>query len=325
MTAMANPREQHFYLSIAKHAFYHADKGIVFVGDPIRLSEAEDLGLTPLLLYGITVPGTRITWQTFTLLTEPRSIAGVLLEGWTTAPGLRGYPDVLKINRHVAKACPSLQNSLTGIGDMSLVVADGADKQFFASLAAAQYRSLSLGKRILNDDAINNVQELNAQALNAHNMYLNYRLWDMNSPSLKQRTSAWLSLTINTCNEGLKFTALDWEGGYWLCSWEAAVPSDQLVYFWRSGADPAKNGDGKTKPGCYWLIHDENGLDEYDDEYYEDAGLVSDDEWRYFYPRNVKILLDCWPGKSSQIAHAIGITGKQLLWFLSDKAALSGA
>jgi hypothetical protein len=114
-------REHHFYVTIAKHVFLHIEKGIVFVSDPIRLKDAEKFNLKPLILYGLTVPGTQIEWYTFSLFDEPRSLFNVLLEGWEKASGLRGYPDNLKINRHIANACSHLQSSLSHIGDISLV------------------------------------------------------------------------------------------------------------------------------------------------------------------------------------------------------------
>jgi len=68
MNLKAYTREHHFYVAIAKHVFLHTEKGIVFVGDPIRLKDAEKFNLKPLLLYGLTVPGTQIEWYTFSLL-----------------------------------------------------------------------------------------------------------------------------------------------------------------------------------------------------------------------------------------------------------------
>ena len=90
MNLKACTREHHFYVAIAKHIFLHTEKGIVFVGDPIRLKDAENFNLKPLLLYGLTVPGTQIEWYTFSLFDEPRSLFSVLLEGWEKASGLRG-------------------------------------------------------------------------------------------------------------------------------------------------------------------------------------------------------------------------------------------
>ena len=55
MNLKAYTREHHFYVAIAKHVFQHTEKGIVFVGDPIRLKDAEKFNLKPLLLYGLTV------------------------------------------------------------------------------------------------------------------------------------------------------------------------------------------------------------------------------------------------------------------------------
>ena len=179
MNLKACTREHHFYVAIAKHVFLHTEKGIVFVGDPIRLKDAENFNLKPLLLYGLTVPGTQIEWYTFSLFDEPRSLFSVLLEGWEKASGLRGYPDNLKINRHIANACPHLQSSLGHIGDIALVVANGKDKQFSASLRVAQQGGLELGWRNGDGHVINDVKELNDHVLNVHNEHINSRLWEM--------------------------------------------------------------------------------------------------------------------------------------------------
>lgn len=64
--AMLSPREHYFYVPIAKFLFHHPEHGIVSVRDPIKTSDAERYGLSPLILYGITVAGLPIRWMTFT-------------------------------------------------------------------------------------------------------------------------------------------------------------------------------------------------------------------------------------------------------------------
>jgi len=258
MNLTAFTREHHFYVAIAKHVFLHTEKGIVFVSDPIRLKDAEKFALKPLILYGLTVPGTQIDWYTFSLFDEPRSLLGILLEGWKEASGLRGVPDTLKINRHIANACPNLQSSLGQIGGISLVVADGKDKQFSASLRVAQQRGLELGWRNPGGHVINDVNELNDHALNIHNEHINGRRWEwVGNNSVKERASEWMGLPINTSNAVLEFSTLDWVGGAWLSSWETNVPHHQTMHFWRH----------ETKPGSYWLVSGEDeSMDDITDE-----------------------------------------------------------
>lgn len=97
-------REHHFYVAIAKYLFRHAEHGIVPVGEPLRLKEAERYGLRPLILYGLTVAGLPIRWMTFAPLDQPRAVRDVLPEAWRKAAGLRGRPDILRIGRHLAAA-----------------------------------------------------------------------------------------------------------------------------------------------------------------------------------------------------------------------------
>jgi hypothetical protein len=304
MNLTAYTREHHFYVAIAKHVFLHAEKGIVFVSDPIRLKDAEKFDLKPLVLYGLTVPGTQIEWCTFSLSDKPRSLFSVLLEGWEKASGLRGYPDTLKINRHIANACPHLQSSLDHIGGISLAVADGKDKQFSASLRVAQQRGLELGWHNRDGHVINDVKELNDHALNVHNEHINGRRWErIGNNSVKERASEWMGLPFNASNAVSDFSKLDWVGGSWLSSWELNIPQNQKLHFWRH----------EINPGCYWLLSGED----------ENIDYITDEDWDRRCALKAKILIDCWPNKPGDIANAIGITAKQLLWFLNGQAALS--
>ena len=77
--ALPSPREHHFYVSIAKFLFRHPEHGVVSVQDPIKIKDAERYGLSPLLLYGLTVAGLPIRWMTFTPIDQPRPFRDVLL------------------------------------------------------------------------------------------------------------------------------------------------------------------------------------------------------------------------------------------------------
>lgn len=114
--ALSSPREQHFYVAIANHLFHHPEHGIVSVHDPIKIKDAEQYGLSPLMLYGLTVAGLPIRWMTFTPVDQPRAFRDVLPEAWRSAEGLRGRPDILRINRHLALASPKLVRDMAKIG-----------------------------------------------------------------------------------------------------------------------------------------------------------------------------------------------------------------
>ena len=61
-----SPREHHFYVAVSKFLFHHVGHGIVSVQDPIKIKDAEQYGLSPLILYGLTVAGLPIRWMSFT-------------------------------------------------------------------------------------------------------------------------------------------------------------------------------------------------------------------------------------------------------------------
>ena len=75
------------------------------------------------------------------------------------------------------------------------------------------------------------------------------------------------------------------------------------MHFWRN----------EINPGGYWLVSGED----------ENRDYTTDEDWDRRYAIKAKILVDCWPNKPGDIANAIGITAKQLLWFLNSQAALS--
>ena len=74
--AMLSPREHHFYVAIAKFLFHHPEHGIVSVRDPIKIKDAERYGLSPLILYGLTVAGLPIRWMTFTSSRSAQGLPG---------------------------------------------------------------------------------------------------------------------------------------------------------------------------------------------------------------------------------------------------------
>ena len=136
----SSPRVHHFYVAIAKFLFHHSEHGIVSVRDPIKLKAAERYGLSPLILYGLTVAGLPIRWVTLSSVDQPRALGEVLLEAWRNAKGLRGRPDILRVNRYLATACPELVQNMAKIG-VRVEVADAKDKSLPASLRAAQESS----------------------------------------------------------------------------------------------------------------------------------------------------------------------------------------
>jgi hypothetical protein len=54
--------------------------------------------------------------MTFTPVDQPRPVREVLSDAWRNAEGLRGRPDILRINRHLATANPERVRDMAKIG-----------------------------------------------------------------------------------------------------------------------------------------------------------------------------------------------------------------
>lgn len=307
LSSTPQKREHHFYVSIAKFLFYHPEHGIVSVGDPVRRMDAERHGLSPLILYGLTAAGLPIRWMTFTPLIKPKAFREVLLDAWTKAEGLRGLPDVLRINRHLAKASPTLSADMARI-DVRLEIASAKEKSLPASLRSAQDAGKWLPrKHELNDASLAQaVQTLCRDAQDDHNYNARGGAHELSNRQLEGQIQQWLALPTRQPGT-IPTEGLDWEPGLWLSSWEAALPPDQPRYFSRSSLD------GRT-----WLLAGSEvpEVPTEDDDFstgsdYDNSAEIAKD------------LLACWPNPPAEIAKSAGITLRNLQWFVSGKVALN--
>ncbi|EFI35767.1 conserved hypothetical protein [Desulfonatronospira thiodismutans ASO3-1] len=302
-----SPREHHFYVAIAKFLFHHSQHGIVSVRDPIRLKDAGRYGLSPLILYGLTVAGLPIRWMTFTPVDQPRPFRDVLLEAWGNAEGLNGQPDILRVNRHLAAASPELAEEMAKIG-VQVEVAGAKEKSLPASLRSAQDSSRWLPRKHDGKDRslAGSVQDLCRNAQEDHDFFVSGGriLRGVHSREVVDRIQCWLALParvpVPTVTGGL-----DWEPGPWLSSWETSLPPDQPRYFNHDGFD-----------GSTWLLTGEMVPEDIDDD---DFWTDSDWDNAAEIARN---LVACWPNPPAEIAGCAGITLRQLQWFISGKTPL---
>lgn len=305
--ALSSPREHHFYVTIAKFLFHHPEHGIVLVQDPIKIKDAEQYGLRPLILYGLTVAGLPIRWMTFTPVDQPRAFRDVLLEAWRNAEGLRGRPDILRINRHLNLASPELARDMAKI-EVQVEVADAKDKSLPASLRSAQQFSKEmLGKHDRKDRSLTgSIQALCRDTQYDHDFHVMGSHRGVNSREVEDRIQQWLALPIQG-PVPIPTGGLDWEPGPWLSSWESSLPPNPPRYF-----NLGDRFDGST-----WLLTGEKALED----------IVENDDFRadsdYDNAAEIaKTLVACWPNPPAEIAKCAGITLRELQWFTSGKAPL---
>ncbi|KQO76291.1 hypothetical protein [Rhizobium sp. Leaf262] len=304
--AQQSDREHHFYVSTAKFLFHHPQHGIVAVRDPIKLTDAERYGLSPILLYGLTVAGLPIRWLTFSTMKQRRSLRDALLTAWKSAEGLRGLPDILRVNRYVAQTDPLLVADLARIG-VRLEVADAKDKTVPASLRSAQDASGWLLKKHdpVDLSLIASVEGLCLDAHDDHDWRASRGPLGLSNRKLEEKIERWLELPTRQ-PPSVPLADLEWEAGPWLSSWEASLPPDQPRYFHHDGIS-----------GRIWLLQGD-----------DPSGDIEDDDEISVYEEHdntaevAKNLVACWPNPAKEVAAAARITLRQLQWFTSERASL---
>ncbi len=308
MSAEQPFREHFFFVAVARFVFLHEKHGVVSVRDPIRLADAEQHGLSPLLIYGLSVAGLPLRWMTFSTITEPRPILAVLQEAWMQAEGLRGLPDTLRVNRHLAAACPDLASSLAKIG-VNLRITDSADKNHPAALRSAQDAARSLWDRNRSETTVKDrVLSLIESAAHDHRYDSQGGAISIAAPKTRQQIEQWLALPVQEAGL-LPVEKMDWTPGPWLYPQETTIPPKQPRYFHTDSVS-----------GRIWLFtgqaHDADEIEADGDPI--DSGL----EEVAALARN---LVECWPNPPAEIASEVGITLRQLQWFISGRADLASS
>lgn len=299
-------RRHYFYVAIAKFLFLHPEYGVISTQDPLKIKDAGQYGLTPLILYGVTVAGLPIRWMTFTSVEQPRAFRDVLMEAWCRAEGLRGRPDTLHINRHLGLACPDLLQDMAKVG-VQVEIADAKEKSLPASLRSAQGFSQWLpgwyGRK--GRSSTDTLSTLCQDAQYDHDFHVKNGHRGAHGHEIEERVRNWLALPMQeptlTQNCGL-----DWKPGPWLNSWESSLPPNPSRYFDHDGLHDRiwlRTGD-KTP-------HDTADDDVFfADSCYDNAAAIA------------KSLVECWPNSPTDIAKSAGFTLRELQWFIMGKAPL---
>lgn len=286
-------REHFLNIATAKQVFLHAKHGIVFPVDPLPLAEAGPYGLSPLIVYGLTVPGIPGSHLRFAPLDRPLPIADVLSDIWNGVPMLRGVPDKLRISRALAEADDGFVQTLRSHG-VDVTVAGTKDKSHAGALRSCQKDAWELsfwGRK----ESLKTVEDLNRFCGRSRD-----REYLLRTPAQRSVAQAWESFDFAT-PPALPAGRPDWTTGSWLNTWELNVArgiprsfvlKERLL---RSVA---------AAPG-----EDEDETDELDE--YAFKTLVS--------------LIHCWPGGHKAVASAIGVTVKDLQWMISRKSTLPSA
>lgn len=281
-------REQFLNIATAKQVFLHPSHGIVFPEDPLPLSEAGSYGLTPLIVYGLTMPGVPGCHLRFAPLDQPQPIFSVLVDLWNRVPMLRGMPKKLRISRALAETNAGFVQQLVSHGVEVIVSATG-DKSHPGALRSCQKDAWELSFWGRNE-ALLSVDDLNRFASRPRDWrYL------LRTPAQREVAKAWEAFPF-AAPPASHVDQLDWKPGSWLNSWE----SNAVRGIARSLVVEER-----------WLRSLAGAQDKF-----EDRGL---DEFAF---KTLCSLIHCWPGGPKSIAAAIGVTVKDIQWMISGKEYL---
>jgi len=232
----------------------------------------------------------------------------ILQEAWEHGKGLRGLPNILKINRHIAKASPQLISELAKVG-VQVEIADAKEKSLPSSLRVAQDRSMWIRKKheIKDRSLAGYIQNLCKDAQFDHDVWFQRDPGGSYSREETIRIQEWLNLPVQFPKSHIPVSDLDWEPGSWLSSWESSVPPASPRYFNFSAFE-----------NRMWLLTGKKVSEELDDDiYYSDDYYGNAAEF-------TKNLIACWPNPPVEIARTVGITLRELQWYTSGKAPLAG-
>lgn len=296
-------RHHHFCVTIAKQAFLREDGRLAFAFRPLRLSQAAALGLQPLMLYSLSTAGASLYWLILARCDCPPSLGGMLSQAWAQAPGLRGVPDALLVNRHVANAAPDLAPLLKQVGVELIQVGDS--KPHAAALRTAQglvEQAATLSFRLDKTDRVDLATFPTAMAL-YHDSLMRYS--HGNSARTIANHAKWLELAPRPAPTISAEIGL--QPGPWLTSWEAALPPQTDVYRIEHG-------------GVTYIREGSDPNDEDVEE--EDLALADDAQYKNEVAQAAKKLLTCWPNPLTEVAQTIGTTAKQLNWFVRGRSTV---
>ena len=292
-------REHHLVVATAKHVFMHQEYGVVFVREAASREDLAAYDLTPLLLYGLSVPGTSLRWVMLAPVDKPASIVGVLREAWTRADGLRGCPDVLKVSRRLAASAMALPEALAA-SDVRLVVADGSDKAFSASVRRCQEDAMWANLPRRGAAPSTTLDQLNRCARDRHNHSFQTPLSRANTRMEWWRSLPHRAIDLPPGDE------IDWRLGAWLHAWEKGLAPARRRHFHKDTFD-----------GAVWLLTTPPIPDNEELQETIFADHETDD-----LPDVARPLVRCWPTSSGELSRCIGSTARSLEWFLDRKAAL---
>lgn len=285
-------RRQQFYISYSKYLFLKNDL-VVVAEEPLPLDEARSAGLVPLIMYGITIERLPIRWLKFSRASEPEDLISVLNEGWASAPGLRGRPDVVVVSRMLFDAAPELGSALRSLGVL-LEVAGPGDKSTPAALSAAHKSSQSMMYHPKGDAVrlADPLARVNAAGQYEHMDRLKHaHIFHADKADLIER---WMQNQINENADGA-LDSIAWTQGEWMGSWQQLAEKNTY------------RGFDKPKNGVVWMI---KVSDPVSDRYLQEKQEIVDN------------LISCWPNDPKDIAAAAGITKLKLSWYRTRKRPL---
>ncbi len=290
-----------FTIQVSRRLFLSRDGSVAQLMENARKEDARRAGLSPVLVYALIVEGVGTCTIRLLPWANPLPARTFMLQAWAKGSPLGHLPHTLKTGRRFAEAMPWLADFCQSVG-VTLVVASGNDRSYNVNQAVAQKHACEAPFTIARWTADSKPIALSAldklisqQALGPYELML--------SPEARQIHADFAAVEKRSLPARAEHVyPLDFKAGPWLLANQGSIA-------------PRSKAAILADLGRAAFLADEmgDGL----------ADMPSPAEGDFTGNYAVPELLWCWPEPAASVAKRVGVSTRDLNWYLEGKRGLS--
>ena len=301
-----------FSVQVSRRLYLDESGGVVCLGQNARVEDATAAGLSGVLVYALIVEGVGIGYMRLAPWGAPLTISQFLRDAWSGTGGFGYRPSLLKTGARFADALPCLARYCADT-DVEYTIASGTDRSYNRNLQVAQAFATDALWRFDRDEL--HRSSVSLAALEAQALQIALDLSGF-TPSLAKRNaqSAYAQATKRANLPPMRWPAMmDVEVGPWLVGNQRSIPT-------RSPSAIRSDIARWCDPQAFYETDDAlSGFD-----FNTNLALTTTDG-NFAGNEVVAELLSCWVESPSAVARRIGLSVKELNWYLKNERGLNDA
>lgn len=301
-----------FSVQVSRRLYLDESGGVVCLGQNARVEDATAAGLSGVLVYALIVEGVGIGYMRLAPWGAPLTISQFLRDAWSGTGGFGYRPSLLKTGARFADALPCLARYCAD-ADVEYAIASGTDRSYNRNLQVAQAFATDALWRFNRDEPDRSSVSLAALAAQALQAALD--LSDYTSSVAKRHAqSDYARATKRTSLSLTRWPAMmDLEVGPWLFGNQQGIP-------------PRTPSAIKSDVAMWRDPHAFHATDDALREFDFNTGLeLSVTDGNFAGNEVVAELLSCWVESPGAVARRIGLSVKELNWYLKNERGLNDA